>query len=528
MADVNGDMYGGPLKGDAPVDNETAYSARDIRQWVLDTNPDAIANAGKAYQDFKNALNGSDDDDLLTFIRKIGNDLNNAWGGPKSGAWASQQQLSMLWSSAKQLVESADALGVSLKAHGEDDGDGSLKNLKKYFHIKDSGAGELWGLVSDPSPFDNDVWEQTRISPDNDFKYKGTDGDPPQAGSAADVQARQAINQIAQNKLRTHNGLNGGGGGGKGAPVNGFAAPTASINSTYTGMPGWLTMELPPGTLPPQSTPFGQQDPNNPAPTDPKNNPANTGNNGKPGSHGNSGNPGGPGSSPHYSPTNLPTTSTYHPTASGSVGTAGVLPSSTGHAGGTDLSQFTNPTTSTPGGTSLNNNPTTGLPTTGNPTTGLPTTGLPTTGNPITSPTTFPTTPTTFPTTPTTGLPGAGKLPGLPGLGGGKVPSVGSSPFSPGSGPGSEPNGLIGGAGPKVSPGSVNEAAAANASKALQAEQAEAMGAAAARGSGFMPMMPMAGGMGGQNGQDRERSAWLTEDEGLWESDDDVAPPLIG
>jgi hypothetical protein len=43
-----------------------------------------------------------------------------------------------------------------------------------------------------------------------------------------------------------------------------------------------------------------------------------------------------------------------------------------------------------------------------------------------------------------------------------------------------------------------------------------------------MPMMPMAGGMGGQNQQDRERSAWLTEDEKIWESDDDVAPPLIG
>jgi hypothetical protein len=43
----------------------------------------------------------------------------------------------------------------------------------------------------------------------------------------------------------------------------------------------------------------------------------------------------------------------------------------------------------------------------------------------------------------------------------------------------------------------------------------------------MMPMAPF-GGMGGQGGQERERSAWLSEDEGIWEAGTHAVPPVIG
>ncbi|GAA4505341.1 hypothetical protein GCM10023191_060900 [Actinoallomurus oryzae] len=68
----------------------------------------------------------------------------------------------------------------------------------------------------------------------------------------------------------------------------------------------------------------------------------------------------------------------------------------------------------------------------------------------------------------------------------------------------------------------VNTAAAAE-----EAAAGTAATNAAARAGGYMPMMPpMMGGQQGQS-QDRERNAWLTEDEDIWGADDDMAPPLI-
>jgi hypothetical protein len=47
---------------------------------------------------------------------------------------------------------------------------------------------------------------------------------------------------------------------------------------------------------------------------------------------------------------------------------------------------------------------------------------------------------------------------------------------------------------------------------------------------GFTGGMPM--GMGGGNqggkGEERERQAWLSEDQDVWGSDDDITPPIIG
>jgi hypothetical protein len=46
-------------------------------------------------------------------------------------------------------------------------------------------------------------------------------------------------------------------------------------------------------------------------------------------------------------------------------------------------------------------------------------------------------------------------------------------------------------------------------------------------GMPMMPLSPMGGGAGGDGDKDRERSTWLTEDEGVWGGDGDVAPPVI-
>ncbi|WP_428834626.1 hypothetical protein, partial [Nonomuraea maheshkhaliensis] len=53
-------------------------------------------------------------------------------------------------------------------------------------------------------------------------------------------------------------------------------------------------------------------------------------------------------------------------------------------------------------------------------------------------------------------------------------------------------------------------------------------GAGAAGGPPMMPMMPMSGGAGGQEGRDREKTIGLSEDEGLWMGDEDIAPQVIG
>jgi hypothetical protein len=167
VGEIEGEMYGGPLKGDAPVDDVNSYSAKDIRQWALDTNPDAVAAVGQAYLDFKSAFQGSSsqgDEDVLQFLKNFGSALNNAWGGPKSGAPQCQQQLAMLWQSAQRLIESAEALGTALKAHGED----HLKSFKKYFETDSSGLSHLYGLLTDPSQFQRDC-AKYGILPDSNF-----------------------------------------------------------------------------------------------------------------------------------------------------------------------------------------------------------------------------------------------------------------------------------------------------------------------------------------------------------------------
>ncbi len=115
-----------------------------------------------------------------------------------------------------------------------------------------------------------------------------------------------------------------------------------------------------------------------------------------------------------------------------------------------------------------------------------------------------------------------GLLGGSGGLG--KGGSFGTSPLGLKSGGIGSTGGI--GSGATVE-GSANPGALGGAA-AQEAAAAAANAANAGRG-GMMPMMPpMMGGAQGAGKQDRERSAWMTEDENIWGADDDVAPPLIG
>jgi hypothetical protein len=166
MGDMQGDMYGGPLKGDLAPEDVAFYEAEDIRRWALDTNPDAVIAAGKAYEDFHKAFQGGGDSEILGFLLKFGKDLDEAWGGPKSGAPQCQQQLAMLWQSAKSLMEAAEILGISLRGHGEN----HLRPFKAYFDPGDD--------VFPQSKFQSDVFDKNiNIAPDDGFKTLDTSGD---------------------------------------------------------------------------------------------------------------------------------------------------------------------------------------------------------------------------------------------------------------------------------------------------------------------------------------------------------------
>jgi hypothetical protein len=157
MGDLQGDIYGGPLKGDLHPEDPSEYTAQLIRQWALDTNPDAVIAAGQAYDDFRKAFQGSGDGDILGFLFKFGKDLDEAWGGPRSGAPQCQQQLAMLWQSAKALIEAAELMGISLKGHGEN----YLKPFKAYFQQGDHHTS---------SQFQMDALKKTDLRPDDGFK----------------------------------------------------------------------------------------------------------------------------------------------------------------------------------------------------------------------------------------------------------------------------------------------------------------------------------------------------------------------
>ncbi|MEN8651636.1 AAWKG family protein [Streptomyces sp. 21So2-11] len=127
------------------------------------------------------------------------------------------------------------------------------------------------------------------------------------------------------------------------------------------------------------------------------------------------------------------------------------------------------------------------------------------------------------------------------GAGGGRIPPLGMNPLG---GQGLTPGGGMGGAagtgagmgGERNRSMAVGEAANARSSRAAQlaAEEAAMARRPSTSSSGGPPMMPpMGGGMGGGAGgntqsDERERSTWVSEDEGTWGTDEGGVSAAIG
>lgn len=132
------------------------------------------------------------------------------------------------------------------------------------------------------------------------------------------------------------------------------------------------------------------------------------------------------------------------------------------------------------------------------------------------------------------GSPSSGGLPdtAFPGAGGAGA-GTGLAGFNPGAG--GTGGGLGAGAGGMgssdpfgagVGGGLSTGAGAAGSGGGLAGGLGGASGGRGAAGRGMMPMAPHAGGQG--DDKERERSTWLTEDEDVWNTGDDAAPPVIG
>ncbi|MDN3359718.1 hypothetical protein [Actinomadura sp. DC4] len=470
----------------APVDDPNMHNAEQITAWAKAANPGNVSKHGQAFLDFHDALtklnfSAKSNLDLPGLLFEIGKELHEGWHGGATAAPEAQRQLTLLYQSAKDLMDTSTQAGYTLKGHG----DNALPAFKKNFESGDNG------LDSQTAVYMDTTWKQ-----ENYDKYPALQGaghtkqDELDLGRAS-MQAQTAFrDDWARKKLVAHN---------------------TDVATSYDSLPYMLNLSFPPGTNvpPPPPVDTGHHG-------DPSNNGNGNGNGGHnkvPGYNGSSGS----GSIPH-----VPSASNL--AASGNPG-SGTNLSGIGNPGsGTNLSGVGNPGSGTDlsgvgnsglgngglgnGGTSLNPGGLGGGTSLGSGGTPLPGTG----------------TGTGLGTSPVglgsgSGFPSSYSPVGLGGGGGGGGGLGGGDPLglkSPGAGSVQEAGGTIGSA------GTVNGAAAA-------AEEAAAAGAAnAARGSGMMPMMPPMMGGQGQNGDGRERATWLTEDENIWAADDDVAPPLIG
>lgn len=460
------DSYWAYLKSEnAPVDDPNYHNAEQIIGWAKAANPKNVSDHGKGFLDFHDALtklnfSAGHDLDLPALLLEVGKELHQGWHGGATAAPEAQRQLTLLYSSAKDLMDTSLQAGYALKGHG----DHALPEFKNHFD------GDNHDLDVDTAKYIEGDWKT-----ENYDKYPALQGmnhtkqDELDLGKAQMAAMTAYRDKWAREKLVAHN---------------------TNVTSSYDGMPYMLNLSFPPGTKvpPPPPPPRDTQDHGGNDDGGSKNH---GGNGSIPSFNGGGGDTGGTGGMPH-----MPSSSNL--AGLGNTGNgSGTNLSGVGHQPiGTDLSGIGNDGLGGgPGGTSLGQGGT-GL---GN---GPGGTGLG--GNP-----------SGFPSVGPIGLGGGGG-----GFGGLPKGGLGSDPLglkSPGGGGTvQEAGGTIGARGALNGAAAAEEAAMGNAA------------ANAARGAGgMMPMMPPMAGQGGQK-EGRERGTWLTEDEDVWGTDDDVAPPLIG
>jgi hypothetical protein len=469
------------FQGEEPMGDASKYHPSAIVGFANAVDPAKVQAIGTAYEGIGDTFNAS-----LKVFQDMAQRLSEAWTGEDACAEASRQ-LALLYIAAMTMRNNLKQIGGVIKNLGADTPDFSKQSFtySGAFGIPTTSSYESTPSYETPEAIGLSSFK--RMVTWNADYFAGKDVAPMIPGSPGGI-GYFAVPLADGTSL----------------PIDRDTPPEKrglyaqylldqgnnGIFSTWQGIPQSTTLDLPP-TLTNTGDKNDKDGKNGgknhgPGSTDPGGTP-DLGKTGMPKMPG--GTPGGPSGIP----TDLAQTGSDH--------AGNHPPGSVVGPVGTDLSGVNHPTV--PGGTDLGRPPGLGGGTDLNtpPSIKNPTTGLGGGNDPFT------------PYTPGLGGPGLGKGLGK-GLGG-------SNPLGL-KGPGST------GPGSTVTDGTIGARGAVNAAAA---EENAAMNAAAANAgkNGLMPMMPpMMGGAGGQQGQDRERSAWLTEDEDIWGADDDVAPPLIG
>lgn len=216
------ESYWAYLKSEnAPVDDPNVHNAEQITGWAKASNPGNVSKYGQGFLDFHDALtklnfSAKSNLDLPALLVEIGKELHEGWRGGATAAPEAQRQLTLLYQSAKDLMDTSMQAGYALKGHG----DHALPDFKKSFE-------------------DSNMDKATSVYIEGDWKRDNYDKYPALQGAAhtkqdeldlgrAQMQAMTAFrDDWARKKLVAHN---------------------TDVTSSYDGMPFMLNLSFPPGT----------------------------------------------------------------------------------------------------------------------------------------------------------------------------------------------------------------------------------------------------------------------------------------
>jgi hypothetical protein len=227
------ESYWAYLKSEnAPVDEPHTHNAEQIKAWAKAANPKNVSKVGQDFLDFHDALtklnfsasSGSGQGlNLTDLIKELGKELHDGWHGEATAAPEAQRQLTLLYQSAKDLMDTAMQAGYAVKGHG----DNALPAFTKSFTGDD--------LDNATSVYIEGDWKR-----DNYDKYPAlqsanhTKQDELDLGHAQ-MQAMTAFrDKWAQEKLQAHN---------------------TDVTTSYDGLPYMLNLSFPPGTEVPKAPP---------------------------------------------------------------------------------------------------------------------------------------------------------------------------------------------------------------------------------------------------------------------------------
>src|SRR3954468_12217791 len=210
---------------DAPVDDPNMHSGEQIIAWARAAKPENVSQHGQAFLDFHDALtklsfSAKSNLDLPSLLFEIGKELHEGWRGGATAAPEAQRQLTLLYQSAKDLMDTSVQAGYALKAHG----DHVLPDFTNaIFHGNDAL---------------NTATEQTleKWKVDNRDKYPALQGaahtkqDELDLGRAETQVMNTAQETWRRQKLQEHN---------------------TAVKTSYDNMPYMLNLSFPPGTAVP-------------------------------------------------------------------------------------------------------------------------------------------------------------------------------------------------------------------------------------------------------------------------------------